>query len=612
MLQGEIVDRRFMPDRLGCCQGGTMGLRPALTSVAVTFAIALTLVSCSGRPLPADVFVTALSNPESVPCYGILELSFQHNGSYDNSFFDVTIEAVFTTPSGAQRRISGFYYGDEVWKVRFRPDEPGRWTYTYVMTSMAGLYTQGAGAFDSAPSDLEGPVLRHPENSYRWVLANGKPYFPVGLQGCIHARGARLPNMLIDAETRPARSRQNSPDEYFAVYSQAGFNLFRFSQRNCSHSLYDDLDHYREAESLATDQLLATARERGFRIMFGLFGNHDKWISGSRLVRPLKRLLRKGLETRQEAIMTPDDYAIIAKEKRFIDYAVARWGVYVDFWELLNERKASDEWATLMAEHLRSVDPDHKPIGISWEKPHLPAIDLNTPHWYESEGELQSDLRVQQQAVKWKQEGKPVIVGEQGNRGMNWDPLSSLRMRLRTWTALFQEVSLIFWNTSWSKTGMFYGGPRPEAAANIYLGPEERGFIRVLQDFASHLDAGMRMTLVEVSSPDLVRAYGLLSSTAAAVYLHHFDNHVTAVRGVQITLDLPVSAGSYGTLVGNWIEPSSGDLLARVQVPPGRQTLDMPPLLVDLALLVTSEPDRLHLRRAGFDPTSPVHEGGTP
>ena len=415
--------------------------------------------------------------------------------------------------------------------------------------------------------------------------------------------------MVIDGETRAARGRQISPEAYFAIYGQAGFNLFRFSQRNCSHSLYDDLDHYREAESLATDQLLATAREHGFRIMFGLFGYHDKWTSGSYPVRFFKRLLWKIPWTRQEAISTPADHEIVAKEKRFIDYAVARWGVYVDFWELLNERKASDEWTTLMAEHLRSIDPDRKPIGTSWEKPYLPAIDLNTPHWYESESELQSDMRVQQQAAKWKQAGKPVIVGEQGNRGMNWDPLSSLRMRIRTWTALFQEVSLIFWNTSWSKAGMFYGRYRPEASANIYLGPEERGFIRVLGDFASRLDAGVRIAAVEVSPPNLVRAYGLLSSSVAAAYLHHAEDHSTTVRDVNITLDLSNLARPMGELVGEWIEPSSGEVVARVRVSPGRQTLGVPPFAVDLALLITSEQSRWPSRRARVAP-APHSLGG--
>jgi hypothetical protein len=171
----------------------------------------------------------------------------------------------------------------------------------------------------------------------------------------------------------------------------------------------------------------------------------------------------------------------------------------VDFWELLNERHASDEWASTMADHVRSIDPDRKLISTSWEMPSLSAIDINVPHWSESESELQSDRRVQEVATEWKQAGKPVIVGEQGNTGMNWDPLSGQRMRLRTWTALFQEISVIFWNTSWSKAGMHGGRYSPGKVANIYLGLEERGYIRVLQDFASRLDAGVRMTPVEVS-----------------------------------------------------------------------------------------------------------------
>jgi len=120
------------------------------------------------------------------------------------------------------------------------------------------------------------------------------------------------------------------------------------------------------------------------------------------------------------------------------------------------------------------------------------------------------------------------------------------------------------------------------------------------------------MMPVEVSAPDLVRAYGLLSSTVAAAYLHHFQHHTAAIRGVQITLDLPGGPRSDSELDGAWIKPSSGEVVERVQVLPGRQTLDVPPLLVDLALLVTSEPDRLHLRRATSNPTSHVREGGTP
>jgi hypothetical protein len=246
----------------------------------------------------------------------------------------------------------------------------------------------------------------------------------------------------------------------------------------------------------------------------------------------------------------------------------------------------------LMAEHVRSVDPDRKPISTFPVKPYLSSIDLSAPHWHESEGERESDRRVREVAAQWKQAGKPVIVGQHGNTGMNWDPFSGQRMRIRTWTALFQEISLIFWNTSWSKAGMHRGHYSPGRDANIYLGPEERGYIRVLQDFSARLNAGIRITPVDVSVPTSIRGYGLLSGTIAAAYLHHFETHASAVYGAKITVDLPTATTAGRLLVGEWIDPSSGDVIARVQVPPGRQTMDVPPFTVDLALLVTSDPNR--------------------
>jgi hypothetical protein len=556
----------------------TIVILAALASAAL-----LTLVSCNPRHLRTEVFVTELSHAESIPRHGLFELSFRHNGVYNNNFFDVRLEVVFISPGGSRRRANGFFYTGDLWKVRFRPDEPGRWSYTYVMTGKESCITQGKGAFQCIPSKDEGGLRRHPENPYRWIFSDGKPYFPIGLQDCIYAQGAQPAVAAIDGERRSDKGRQVSLEDYFSIYGQAGFNLFRFSQRNCSYLLYDDLDTYREKECLATDDLLSLARKYGLRVMFGFFGYHGTYVpSASRPVRVLKRFTQKALGKKMEAIGTPDDQKTITKEKRFVDYCVARWGVYVDFWELLNERHASDEWSTLMADYVRSIDPDRKPVSTSWEKPFLQAIDINAPHWYESEHDLQSDLRVQQQAAKWKLAGKPVIVAEQGNSGMNWDPLSGLRMRIRAWTALFQEISFIFWNTSWSKAGMHEGRFTPGASSNIYLGPEERNYIRALQEFAAWLDAGVRMSPLELVPSGRVRAYGLISKTMAAAYLHHIQDHTTTLSG--LTLRLPETIRPTASRNAEWIDPASGRIVARMPVSPGVATLEVPPFKVDLAL----------------------------
>lgn len=554
-----------------------------LTLVAVVLSTTLTACRTVQRP-GSELYVLESQNTDTVPRYGIVELSFKHNGLYDNNFFDVDLHTIFTAPNGVQRSVKGFFYGGDLWKIRFRPDQTGKWSYSYTFSNKSGFQKQGVGVFRTTPSSENGPVRSDPRNPYRWVFASGKPYFPIGLEECVYLRDGQLPGTGIDGGARDDPGRGISWDDYFSLYGQSGFNLFRFSQKNCSYSLLDDLDHYLVRQSILTDRLLSSARVHGFRVMFGFFGIHGNWSNDNRTVRVFERTMNRALGRHVEAISDPEDHDLMRKEEHFIEYCVARWGVYADFWELLNERQASDKWTTTMAEYTRSVDPDHKPISTSWEKPELPAIDINAPHWYESEDELSSDVRVQEQAETWKRAGKPVIVGEQGNSGMNWDPGSAVRMRIRAWTALFQEISLIFWNTSWSKAGMFGGHYTPGEGANIYLGPEERKYIQVLQAYASNLDANVRMVPVAITSPSPVRSYGLFSKDIGAVYLQHAASHTTPAQGVRLSFDF--SSMSHAELRGAWIDPATGSVLSRVKILPQQTTLSVPSFNVDIGLLV--------------------------
>jgi hypothetical protein len=194
-----------------------------LIFVALLCAATWTIASATGRLPAADVSTTEWRNADAIPRYGVFELSFQHKRVYDNKFFDVVLEVVFIAPHDTARRVRGFFYGGDVWKVRFSPDEPGRWTYTYIMTGKGGFHHEGEGAFDCTPSDADGPVRQNPENPYRWVFTNGKPYFPVGLQDCMGAREGQPQSGSIDGEGRDDGKAHNvSVDEHFSVYGQAG------------------------------------------------------------------------------------------------------------------------------------------------------------------------------------------------------------------------------------------------------------------------------------------------------------------------------------------------------------------------------------------------------
>jgi len=358
----------------------------------------------------------------------------------------------------------------------------------------------------------------------------------------------------------PSNNPQNA-DVYFRYFSRCGFNLYRFSQQNCSYALNRDLDHYLVQEGVMTDELLCHARKYGFSIFYGIFG--------------FQKAFNK--DAHNETNM--------AKVKRFIKYSVDRWGAYVDFWEFLNEQHADDHWYEIVIPYLESIDPYGHPMTTSWERPDLAGIEINAPHWYQRENELESDAATATRAKGWKKHGKPVVVGEQGNRidrrkpvapgvGGVWDDRSALRMRIRNWTALFTEITFIFWNTSYARDGH---------NMNIWLGPREREYVRAMQDFAYRLDKDVRMVPVDVSEPAKIRAYALASPEKAGVYLHHFENHSEAVQGVRIGLNVPKTAKGY------WYSPEDAAILGTVDLAKGANAIEVPDFTVDIALLVTAD-----------------------
>ena len=556
-------------------------------------------------PLP----VTVTLNSRTVPPYEVLELTFQHDRQYADPFFDVTIEVTFTAPGGKQYQVGGFHYGSaerpqvrvqspgegqqveyllpraNLWKARFAPAELGEWAYEYTFRNLDDEQATGAGTFTCVAGRIRNPgfVRQDPDNPFRWVFDDGTPYYPIGLQegwGDWIANGSFLDTASMEGPFRtefhgrprtdplppgplfqagPANNPQNA-DVCLRHFSRCGFNLHRFSQANNTPSLFRDLDHYLVYEAVMTDELLQCLRRYRFRICYGIFGYQSVFND------------------------QPGNAEAMAKLQRFIKYSVDRWGAYVDVWEFLNEQDAADEWYAILAPYLRSLDPYQHPITSSWERPQLPGIEISAPHWYEGiEDELGSDQVTADRAREWKRFGKPVIVGEQGNWiptdqprapgvGGVWDLGSARRMRLRNWTALFNEIAFIFWNTSYAKDGHFM---------NIWLGPLERQYVKAGQDFAYALGRGLKMAPVEVSQPEAVRAHGLASPERAGVYLHHYANHERAVEGLRVTFDVPRAARGY------WYRPEDGAILTALDVAAGRQTVATPPFTVDLALLVT-------------------------
>jgi len=574
--------------------------------------VLLLLLAFAAIPAPGgEIKVAHSQNTKFVPLYEVFEITFRHDQKYKNPFFDVTIEVEFTSPGGKKVNIGGFHYGSseppeirvtktgehgrerrkteyifkkqDLWKARFAPRETGKWKYSYTFSNVKGDKATGEGSFTCVKGKKHNPgfVRQSKTNPFRWVFDDGSPYYPIGLQkGWFDnsGTGSTLDQVGMEGPFRTDRTNivklpkgplyvrgpSNNPlnaDIYFRRYGRCGFNLLRFSQCNFAFNLYRDLDNWYVQEGIMCDELLGYARKYGFRIFYGIFGYQKVFT------------------------MNPDNKEGMEKVKRFVKYSVDRWGAYVDFWQFLNEQKASDKWYEIMAPYLRSIDPYDHPITTSWEKPHLKGIEINAPHWYQNENELKSDSATANRAKRYKKHGKPVILGEQGNSvgrkkprpigiGGVWDAGSARRMRIRTWTAFFHEIAFIFWETSYARDGH---------VMNIWLGPTEREYVRSLQDFSYRLDKDAKPVEVEVSDPHAVRAYGLASKEQAAVYLHHFSDHDNPVKNIKVTLEIGKAAKGY------WYSPATAEILGTFDAKKGKNTFEAPPFTVDIALLVTPD-----------------------
>src|SRR5689334_11201978 len=65
----------------------------------------------------------------TVPKWQRFELKLESSGAYANPVQEANLTAIFTSPGGSSRKVYGFWDGGNSWKIRFAPNEAGRWTY---------------------------------------------------------------------------------------------------------------------------------------------------------------------------------------------------------------------------------------------------------------------------------------------------------------------------------------------------------------------------------------------------------------------------------------------------------------------------------------------------
>lgn len=112
------------------------------------------------------------------------EIRLQSSKTYNNPIYDVRdFKAIFTAPSGRTRTVYGFWDGGTDWKIRFMPDEKGKWTWKTICsdTENTGLHEQqGEFSCIENPRDdalFKKGAIRHEPGKYYLSYSDGTPYF---------------------------------------------------------------------------------------------------------------------------------------------------------------------------------------------------------------------------------------------------------------------------------------------------------------------------------------------------------------------------------------------------------------------------------------------------
>lgn len=500
----------------------------------------------------------------------IIDFTITHKDDiYTNPAREVEIVANFNHESGEKVTIRGFYYDKNTWKIRFNPSRKGEWIWNISLKLPDETLSQ-SGSFNSKTDTRETFLNISEKNKKRLTQNNEVVFNGIGIQDAIvdyNYNGTPFDDWAI-GNSQPFIATSSAGTNYFPsekiidlneylnTYGpeQGGFNLYRFGLNNASFNLWDEHNlgthnKYLLAQGKWGDTFVKELKDSNFHIMMTIFGFG---VPFSQTMRPIE----------VEAL------------RSYIEYVIARYGAYVSIWEITNEAYLDESVIEFIASEIRSHDYENRPISISWEQPELEEIDIISPHWYETEEMSVSDLRTLEQINKYKKYEKPVIIGEQGNKKVNWDEASADRMRIRSWTAFFNEAILVFWNQSDKKD--HYGSSFKNA--NIYLGEEERRYMKILQDFTKDISVRAKMVEIPVRNSN-VRTYGLKSDKELQGYFYHYKDHNKKISA-RVNLDLP------GKTILTWIDPSTGEIIRTDRLFSGKERIFTPPFSIDLALKV--------------------------
>lgn len=230
----------------------------------------------------------------------VTELRFASTTEHTDPFNDVSLDAVFTDPDGAQRRVPAFWAGGNVWKVRYASPAAGshRFRLECSDVSDSGLHRL-EGSVEIEPYQGGNPLYRHgpirnAADGRHFEHADGTPFLWVG-----------------DTWWMSLCRRMGWPDDFQALTADRkakGFNLIQivaglypdqgaFDARGANETGFPweaDYQRIRPEYFDAADRRLTYLVEQGLvPCIVGAWGYHLPWLGPKKMKQHMRYLVAR-------------------------------------------------------------------------------------------------------------------------------------------------------------------------------------------------------------------------------------------------------------------------------------------------------------------------------
>ncbi len=344
-----------------------------------------------------------------------VELRFQMNtyaNNYDSEI--IKVDAVFTSPSGKNYKVPGFYYVDYVklpdydcgmelpcellragkfqpynWVIRFTPSEVGQWAYKVIAEDKNGTITIPTNTtynFMCSYSDKSGFITKR---NNRYLQKGDDPLFMVGTNLCWYGR---------DAFSKPIVNELGTNDfvRYFDILQENEANFTKvwinhppgisLTGREWTTDKVHGFDDYNQKDAWQLDKIFELAEARNLNIILCVFQQNsfvntygvNNWDNSNAFNRSVNR-------SDKETINSPFDFFSDENTRKrtrdMLRYMIARWGYATNLvaWKIFTEIEQVENiwsksgvnppngylesvfsWHTEMSKYIRRIDAfDH-------------------------------------------------------------------------------------------------------------------------------------------------------------------------------------------------------------------------------------------------------------